>query len=156
MIKKYIPTTNLYHTKIPSKRSMTTCFQRGFTLLELLVVLLIVALLAGYVGPKLFSQVDKAKVKTTQAQMKTLGDALIQYRLDVGFYPTSEQGLSALMSAPQGVEGWQGPYLAKDLPNDAWGRAYQLRMPGRNSEVEIISLGESGQSGGGSELVYGL
>ncbi|QSR74857.1 type II secretion system major pseudopilin GspG [Aeromonas jandaei] len=137
-------------------KNKSTYFQHGFTLLELLVVLLIVALLAGYVGPKLFSQVDKAKVKTTQAQMKTLGDALIQYRLDVGNYPTSEQGLSALMSAPQGVEGWQGPYLAKDLPNDAWGRAYQLRIPGRNSELEIISLGESGQSGGSSELVYGL
>ncbi len=130
--------------------------QRGFTLLELLVVLLIVALLAGYVGPKLFSQVDKAKIKTTQAQMKTIGDALIQYRLDVGYYPTSEQGLSALTIAPQGVDGWQGPYLAKDLPNDAWGRAYQLRIPGRNDEVEIISLGESGQSGGPSELVYGF
>ena len=77
--------------------------QQGFTLLELLVVLLIIALLAGYVGPKLFSQVDRAKVRATQAQMKTLGDALVQYRLDVGSYPSSDQGLQALVKAPQGV-----------------------------------------------------
>ena len=79
--------------------------QQGFTLLELLVVLLIIALLAGYVGPKLFSQVDRAKVRATQAQMKTLGDALVQYRLDVGSYPSSDQGLQALVKAPQGVSG---------------------------------------------------
>ena len=101
--------------------------QGGFTLLELLVVLLIIALLAGYVGPKLFSQVDKAKVKATQAQMKTLGDALVQYRLDVGSYPSSEQGLDALVKAPPGVAGWHGPYLAQDVPLDAWGRPYQLQ-----------------------------
>ena len=88
--------------------------QQGFTLLELLVVLLIIALLAGYVGPKLFSQVDRAKVRATQAQMKTLGDALVQYRLDVGSYPSSDQGLQALVKAPQGVSNWYGPYLAKD------------------------------------------
>ena len=95
--------------------------QQGFTLLELLVVLLIIALLAGYVGPKLFSQVDRAKVRATQAQMKTLGDALVQYRLDVGSYPSSDQGLQALVKAPQGVSNWYGPYLAKDVPADAWG-----------------------------------
>ena len=130
--------------------------QQGFTLLELLVVLLIIALLAGYVGPKLFSQVDRAKVRATQAQMKTLGDALVQYRLDVGSYPSSDQGLQALVKAPQGVSNWYGPYLAKDVPADAWGRPYQLNVPGRGGEAEIVSLGEEGRAGGNGELVYGL
>ena len=129
--------------------------QQGFTLLELLVVLLIIALLAGYVGPKLFSQVDRAKVRATQAQMKTLGDALVQYRLDVGSYPSSDQGLQALVKAPQGVSNWYGPYLAKDVPADAWGRPYQLNVPGRGGEAEIVSLGEEGRAGGNGELVYG-
>ncbi len=130
--------------------------QQGFTLLELLVVLLIIALLAGYVGPKLFSQVDRAKVRATQAQMKTLGDALVQYRLDVGSYPSSDQGLQALVKAPQGISNWYGPYLAKDVPADAWGRPYQLNVPGRGGEAEIVSLGEEGRAGGNGELVYGL
>ncbi|MCP1289506.1 type II secretion system major pseudopilin GspG [Chromobacterium sp. S0633] len=130
--------------------------QGGFTLLELLVVLLIIALLAGYVGPKLFSQVDKAKVKATQAQMKTLGDAMAQYRLDVGGYPSAEQGLGALLKAPPGVAGWHGPYLAKDVPMDAWGRPYQWRVPGGESEAEIVSLGEAGRAGGDGELVHAL
>ncbi|KMN32144.1 type II secretion system protein G [Chromobacterium sp. LK1] len=130
--------------------------QGGFTLLELLVVLLIIALLAGYVGPKLFSQVDKAKVKATQAQMRTLGDALVQYRLDVGSYPSSEQGLDALVKAPPGVAGWHGPYLAQDVPLDAWGRPYQLQVPGREAEAEILSLGEEGRAGGKGELVHAL
>ncbi|MGB3433882.1 type II secretion system major pseudopilin GspG [Achromobacter sp.] len=130
--------------------------QRGFTLLELLVVLLIIALLAGYVGPKLFSQVDRAKVKTTQAQMKTLGDALTAYRLDVGSYPSTEQGMQALVRQPQGVSNWHGPYLAKDVPADAWGRPYVLNVPGRDSEAEVVSLGAEGRAGGSGELVYGL
>ncbi|MFF7396480.1 type II secretion system major pseudopilin GspG [Achromobacter sp. NPDC008082] len=130
--------------------------QQGFTLLELLVVLLIIALLAGYVGPKLFSQVDRAKVKATQAQMKTLGDALTQYRLDVGSYPTTEQGLQALNKQPQGTPNWHGPYLAKDVPADAWGRPYVLNVPGRSSDAEVVSYGEEGRAGGSGELVYGL
>ncbi|MFC5475727.1 type II secretion system major pseudopilin GspG [Paraherbaspirillum soli] len=133
--------------------------QRGFTLLELLVVLLIIALLAGYVGPKLFSQVDKAKVKSTQAQMKSIGDALTQYRLDVGNYPTADQGLEALVKQPQGVENWYGPYLAKNIPADGWGRAYQWNVPGRDAEAEVVSLGKDGRVGGSNDdadLVYGL
>ncbi|WP_293037386.1 type II secretion system major pseudopilin GspG [Paraburkholderia sp.] len=133
--------------------------QQGFTLLELLVVLLIIALLAGYVGPKLFSQVDKAKVRTTEAQMKTLGDALAQFRLDTGRYPGAEEGLDALVVEPQAAEGWNGPYLAKAVPRDAWGRAYQLNVPGRDSEAEIVSLGRDGRQGGSginADLVYGM
>ncbi|WP_334041203.1 type II secretion system major pseudopilin GspG [Burkholderia ambifaria] len=133
--------------------------QQGFTLLELLVVLLIIALLAGYVGPKLFSQVDKAKVKSTQAQMKTLGDAVTQFRLDTGNYPTADEGLDALVVQPQGVDGWNGPYLAKAVPKDGWGRAYQWNVPGRDGEAEIVSLGRDGRVGGSgvdADLVYGM
>lgn len=132
---------------------------RGFTLLELLVVLLIIALLAGYVGPKVLSYADRAKVQTAQAQMKTLGDALVQYRLDTGSYPTTDQGLEALVKAPAGVNAWHGPYLAKDVPNDPWGRPYQYHVPGRNGEAEIVSLGRDGRTGGtgdDADIVHGL
>ncbi len=109
---------------------------KGFTLLELLVVLLIIALLAGYVGPKLFSQVDKTQVKAAQAQMKTLGDSLVQYRLDTGSFPGPEQGLDALTKEPQGVSMWHGPYLAKDVPADPWvvpiNTTCRARCGGRN------------------------
>ncbi|PCE26455.1 type II secretion system major pseudopilin GspG [Burkholderia ubonensis] len=133
--------------------------QQGFTLLELLVVLLIIALLAGYVGPKLFSQVDKAKVKSTEAQMKTLGDAVTQFRLDTGRYPTADEGLDALVAQPQRSDGWNGPYLAKAVPKDGWGRAYQWNVPGREGEAEIVSLGRDGRVGGSgidADLVYGM
>ncbi|KAF1026024.1 MAG: Type II secretion system protein G [Burkholderia plantarii] len=133
--------------------------QAGFTLLELLVVLLIIALLAGYVGPKLFSQVDKAKVKSTQAQMTTLGNAMTQFRLDTGRYPSADEGLAALVAEPAGVDAWNGPYLAKAVPNDAWGHPYQWIVPGRDGEAEIVSLGRDGREGGegvDADLVYGM
>lgn len=132
---------------------------RGFTLLELLVVLLIIALLAGYVGPKLFSQVDKARVKSAHAQMKSLGDAMTRYRLDTGSYPTSEQGLAALVKEPPGAQDWGGPYLSNNVPADPWGRPYQYNVPGRVAEAEIVSLGRDGRQGGSGEdadLIYDL
>lgn len=133
--------------------------QQGFTLLELLVVLLIIALLAAYVGPKLFSQVDKAKVKATQAQMTTLADALTQFRLDTGRYPTQEEGLGVLVAPARNLDGWSGPYLAKAVPNDGWGRPYRWNVPGRDGEAEIVSLGRDAREGGegvDGDLVYGL
>ena len=127
-------------------------YQRGFTLLELLVVLLITALLAGYVGPKLFGEVDKAKEKTAATQMKTFADVLAQYRLDIGNYPDEEQGLEALRTQPTGVDNWHGPYLSRELPNDPWGNPYIWNNPAQDvssgHEVEIISLGSDGQVGG--------
>lgn len=123
----------------------------GFTLLELLVVLVIVGLLVGYVAPRYFSQVGKSEVKAARAQIKALEDALDQYRLDVGHYPSSEQGLAALTTQPAGEARWQGPYLKKAVPNDPWGKPYQYRQPGEHGEYDLFSLGKDGQPGGQAE-----
>lgn len=98
--------------------------QRGFTLLELLVVLLIIALLAGYVGPKMFDRLELAKVQTAKGQMKSLGDALHQYRLDNGHYPAETLGLGALTERPASEPNWHGPYLPKAAPPDPWNTPY--------------------------------
>jgi general secretion pathway protein G len=123
----------------------------GFTLLELLVVLVIIGLLVGYVAPRYFAQVGKSEVKVTRAQIKALEDALDQYRLDVGRYPDSDQGLAALNSQPAGEERWQGPYLRKEVPNDPWGQPYQYKQPGEHGEIDLFSLGKDGQPGGAGE-----
>jgi general secretion pathway protein G len=123
----------------------------GFTLLELLVVLVILGLLVGYVAPRFFGQVGKSEIKVAKAQIKALEDALDQYRLDVGHYPSSEQGLAALNTQPTGEARWQGPYLKKAVPNDPWGNPYQYRMPGEHGEVDLTSLGKDGQPGGTGE-----
>lgn len=134
----------------PRKRLQAST-PRGFTLLELLVVMVIIGLLAGYVAPRYFSQVGKSEVRTAMAQINAFEKALDQYRLDVGRYPTTEQGLSALVSKPANEPKWQGPYLAKAVPPDPWGRAYQYRSPGEKSEFEIVSYGRDGQPGGSGE-----
>ena len=129
----------------PSRRNA------GFTLLELLVVLVIIGLLVGYVAPRYFSQIGKSEVKTARSQIKALEDALDQYRLDVGHYPDSEQGLAALFAQPAGEARWQGPYLKKAVPNDPWGKPYQYKQPGEHGELDIMSLGKDGQPGGTAE-----
>lgn len=120
----------------------------GFTLLELLVVLVIIGLLVGYVAPRYFSQVGKSEVKAARAQIKALEDALDQYRLDVGQYPNSEQGLAALNVAPSDSARWQGPYLRKAVPRDPWGRPYQYASPGEHGEFDLWSFGRDGKPGG--------
>ena len=126
-------------------------FQAGFTLLELLVVMVIIGLLAGYVGPKYFSQIGKSEVKTARAQIDALGKALDQFRLDVGRYPSSEEGLQALNAAPAGEGRWAGPYLQKAVPMDPWGKPYQYKSPGERGEYDLYSFGKDGQAGGQDE-----
>ena len=136
-------------TRLP--RSLALSIQRGFTLLELLVVMVIIGLLAGYVGPKYFSQIGKSEVKAARAQIDALEKALDQYRLDVGRYPTSENGLAALMKRPASENRWQGPYLRKEVPVDPWGQPYQYAQPGEHGEFDILSLGKDGKPGGEGE-----
>lgn len=120
----------------------------GFTLLELLVVIVIIGLLAAYVGPRYFSQLGKSEQKAAKAQIEALGKALDTYRLDTGHYPSAEQGLNALVSKPGDEPKWQGPYLQKQLPPDPWGQAYIYRIPGQSNEFDLLSLGKDGQVGG--------
>jgi general secretion pathway protein G len=123
----------------------------GFTLLELLVVLVILGLLVGYVAPKYFAQLGKSEVKTARAQINALEKALDQYRLDVGRYPTGEQGLAALNIRPPGEAKWAGPYLQKAVPADPWGRFYIYKSPGDHGEYDLSSSGKNGQPGGEEE-----
>jgi general secretion pathway protein G len=124
----------------------------GFTLLELLVVIVIIGLLAAYVGPKYFSQLGKSEVTVARAQIEAFEKSLDTFRLDVGRYPTTEEGLNALMTAPPAAAGkWNGPYLKKGVPADPWGHPYQYRAPGAKGDYEIVSLGKDGQPGGTGE-----
>jgi general secretion pathway protein G len=125
--------------------------ERGFTLLELLVVVVIIGLLAGLVAPRYFDQVGKSNTKIAKAQIDALEKALDQYRLDVGSYPSTEMGLQALFVKPNNVERWQGPYLKKPAPPDPWGRPYRYKSPGEHAEYDIVSYGADGQPGGTQE-----
>ncbi len=123
----------------------------GFTLLELLVVMVIIGMLAGLVAPRYFDQLAKSNVKIARAQMTSLEQALDQYRLDVGSYPTTEQGLAALNARPQNVDRWAGPYLKKAVPPDPWGAAYLYKCPGEHGEYDLSSTGSDKQPGGDGE-----
>jgi general secretion pathway protein G len=123
-------------------------FVRGFTLLELLVVMVIIGLLAGYVGPRYFAQVGKSEVKTARAQIDAFEKALDTYRLDVGRYPSTEQGLESLFTKPDKAERWDGPYLRKKPPPDPWGNKYIYKAPGEHGEYDLYSFGRDGRDGG--------
>jgi general secretion pathway protein G len=126
--------------------------QRGFNLLELLVVLVIIGILVSYVAPRYFGQVGKSEVKAARAQINSLEKALDQYRLDLGRYPSNEEGLAALNTAPGGGNArWQGPYLKKAVPADPWGQAYQYRFPGEHGELDLYSFGADSKPGGEGE-----
>jgi general secretion pathway protein G len=124
----------------------------GFTLLELLVVMVIIGLLVGYVAPNYFSAVGKSEVKAARAQIDALHKALVAYRLDMGAYPPSDPGLNALVQKPAGATQWAGPYLSKTVPLDPWGHPYVYRFPGRRGgEFDLLSYGRDGKPGGEGE-----
>jgi len=124
--------------------------KKGFTLIELLVVMAIIALLAALVGPRLFPKLGKGKQSAAKAQIELLGQALDQFRLDVGRYPTTQEGLNALAVNP-GADKWEGPYLKKGLPADPWDRPYQFQSPGSHGDYDLWSYGRDGQPGGDGE-----
>jgi general secretion pathway protein G len=132
----------------PKKNSIK---QSGFTLLELLVVMVIIGLLAGYVGPRYFAQIGKSEAKAAMAQIDGFEKAVEQFRLDVGRYPTNEEGLMVLYVKAANEPRWQGPYLKKAPPLDPWNRPYIYRTPGTNGDFEITSLGKDGAPGGEGE-----
>ena len=121
----------------------------GFTLLELLVVMVIIDLLASYVGPRYFDQIGKSEVKAARAQLDAFDKALATYRLDTGHYPRTDQGLKALTERPSDEPKWSGPYLSKALPTDPWGKPYAYKNPGDDGhEFDVETLGRDGQAGG--------
>lgn len=125
--------------------------RRGFTLLELLVVVAIIGLLAAYVGPKYFGQLGKSEQALAKAQIESFNRALASYRLDVGSFPTTEEGLNALMVKPANSSKWNGPYLSKAVPPDPWGKPYLYQAPGAKSEYDVLSYGKDGQPGGSGD-----
>jgi len=134
-----------------AERALRRSRVKGFTLLELLVVVVIIGLLAGFVAPRYFSQVGKSEVNVAKAQIDALEKALDQYRLDVGRYPSNELGLKALVDKPTSEPKWNGPYLKKSVPLDPWGKAYIYKMPGTKGDFDLLSFGRDGQAGGSGE-----
>lgn len=124
--------------------------EKGFTLIELLIVMIILGLLAALVAPKMFQKVGSSKQKAAKAQIAMLGTALDAYRLDMGSYPSGQEGLDALRKNP-GRDTWDGPYLSKDVPVDPWGKPYVYRFPGEHGDYDLYSLGADGQDGGDGE-----
>jgi general secretion pathway protein G len=133
------------------KNTMKEVKRAGFTLIELLMVMAIIGLLAAIVAPKFMGKVGKAKQQAAQAQIELFGAALDAFRLDVGRYPTSEEGLQALRTSPEGAANWDGAYLKKDIPRDPWNNPYLYKCPGDHGEYDIISFGADGKEGGESE-----
>jgi general secretion pathway protein G len=124
----------------------------GFTLLELLVVVLIIGLLTGIVGPRLMGQIGRSEVTAARAQIDAIDKAVQAYRLDMGQFPSSELGLRALVVAPGADARWRGPYLKGALPADPWGQAYQYRLPGSSGrDYDIVSLGRDKAAGGSGD-----
>ena len=125
--------------------------QAGFTLIELLIVVIILGVLAGLVGPRLFGRVGQSRQAAARVQIELLGAARDQIKLDIGRYPSSQEGLQALQQSPGNASGWEGPYLKKEIPRDPWGSPYQYRSPGEHGEYDLVSLGSDSAAGGDGE-----
>lgn len=125
--------------------------KNGFTLIELLVVIIVLGLLAALVAPRMFGKVGKAKSNTGKAQIENFVTALEAYRLDVGKYPTTSQGLNALRVKPAEAKNWDGPYLGKEVPKDPWGNDYVYKAPGEHGDYDIVSYGGDAAPGGEGE-----
>jgi general secretion pathway protein G len=124
----------------------------GFTLLELLIVMIIIGLLAALIGPKMIGRVGESRQTVAKQQIEGFSSALEMYKLDTTKYPTQEQGLEALVAEPQGMLNWKGPYLKKKfIPKDPWGNAYSYTFPGENGDYDIVSFGADGSAGGDGE-----
>lgn len=124
---------------------------KGFTLIELLVVLAILTMLAGLVGPRVLSLLGGAKSKTAAVQIADIEKSLELFKLDVGRFPTTAEGLDSLASKPAAANGWNGPYLKGGVPNDPWGNSYKFTSPTANGGIEIVSLGADALPGGEGE-----
>lgn len=135
--------------KFPPERGDSRPLQQGFTLLELLVVILIIGLLTGIVAPRFLGQISRSEATAAKAQLDAVDKALQAYRMDTGRFPTTAQGLRALSTQPAGETRWHGPYLQGDVPADPWGTAYQYRAPGSaGKEYELLSYGKDRAPGG--------
>jgi len=131
------------------QRSVRRITEQGFTLIEMLVVITIIALIMGLVGPRVLNFLGESKVKAAKIQIQSLASALDLYALDAGQYPSSSEGLEALMRRPGGAAAWSGPYLKGDVvPKDPWGKPYIYRSPGQHGAYDILSYGSDGQEGG--------
>lgn len=126
-------------------------FGRGFTLLELLVVIAIIGLLAAYVGPKYFSHIDHSERSLAKTQIEAFGKALDTFRIDLGRYPTTEEGLNALLVKPNDAANWRGPYMQKAIPLDPWGMPYMYRSPGTQNDYDLLAYGKDRQPGGADD-----
>ena len=127
-------------------------FNLGFTLIELLVVLVILGLLAGLVGPKVVNYLSRGKTDTTRLQVEQIAAAMDLFLLDVGRYPTEEEGIEALVEEQTDIDNWRGPYLRKkEIPLDPWGKEYHYRYPGQDGDFDLYSLGADDAEGGEGE-----
>jgi len=123
-------------------------YENGFSLIELLIVMVILGMLAALVGPRMFGKVDKSKQKAAKTQIALFETSLDMYRLDMGKYPTTDEGLNALRIKPDDESKWDGPYIPKEIPLDPWGNGYIYNCPGEHGDYDIVCLGADGNIGG--------